>query len=85
MLTKFVFLIIPIYICKNSNITSATSGKDQLVICDSNGIIHVFTKTWESVSFKGHDGEIFLCEMQRLNTLLVTIGVSSLNCLFCLF
>lgn len=38
----------------------------------------MFTKTWEANSFKGHDGEIYLCEMQRLNNLLVTIGVSYL-------
>lgn len=63
---------------KNSNITSATSGNHQLIICDSSGIIHMFTKTWEAISFKGHDGEIYLCEMQRLNNLLVTIGVSYL-------
>lgn len=71
LIPKFNFL-------KNSHITSATSGNYQLIICDSSGIIHMFTKTWEANSFKGHDGEIYLCEMQRLNNLLVTIGVSYL-------
>lgn len=63
----------------DAQITAATCGNNYIILCDSSGYIHAFTKLWESISFVGHDGAVSLCELSTLNNLLVTIGVTCYN------
>lgn len=60
-------------------VTSATNGNANVVICDSEGNIHVFSRNWDFVSFKGHDSEIPHCGMSLQNHLLVTLGAEENN------
>ncbi|CAD7089452.1 unnamed protein product [Hermetia illucens] len=59
---------------KDAEITCATNGKNQIIICDSYGWIHVVYRNWDFTSFKGHDSPIALCTLSIQNNLLVTIS-----------
>ncbi|XP_055550391.1 vacuolar protein sorting-associated protein 11 homolog [Wyeomyia smithii] len=59
---------------QGARITATASGSNLFIICDSDGMIHTFTRSWEPVSFKGHEGSILLCDVSKQINLLVTIG-----------
>ncbi|KFB46003.1 AGAP002665-PA-like protein [Anopheles sinensis] len=59
---------------QGAKITATANGNSLIVICDSSGFIHTFTRTWVAVSFKGHEGSILLCDISKQNNLLVTVG-----------
>ncbi|XP_050072168.1 vacuolar protein sorting-associated protein 11 homolog [Anopheles maculipalpis] len=59
---------------QGAKITATANGTSLIVICDSNGYIHTFSRTWSVISFKGHEGSILLCDIAKPNNLLVTVG-----------
>uniref|UniRef100_A0AAG5D1K0 Vacuolar protein sorting-associated protein 11 homolog n=2 Tax=Anopheles atroparvus TaxID=41427 RepID=A0AAG5D1K0_ANOAO len=59
---------------QGAKITATANGTSLIVICDSNGFIHTFSRTWVAVSFRGHEGSILLCDISKQNNLLVTVG-----------
>ncbi|XP_058057321.1 vacuolar protein sorting-associated protein 11 homolog [Anopheles bellator] len=59
---------------QGAKITATANGSTLIVVCDSNGTIHTFSRTWEVISFKGHEGSILLCDISKQNNLLVTVG-----------
>lgn len=59
---------------QGAQIKATTSGNNLVVICDSEGMIHAFNRSWEPVSFRGHDGPILLCDVSKQNNMLVTVG-----------
>ncbi|EAA08178.5 AGAP002665-PA [Anopheles gambiae str. PEST] len=59
---------------QGAKITATANGSSLIVICDSNGYIHTFSRTWSAISFKGHEGSILLCDIAKPNNLLVTVG-----------
>uniref|UniRef100_A0A182QH22 Vacuolar protein sorting-associated protein 11 homolog n=1 Tax=Anopheles farauti TaxID=69004 RepID=A0A182QH22_9DIPT len=59
---------------QGATITATANGSTLIVICDSNGYIHTFSRTWSVISFKGHEGSILLCDISKQNNLLVTVG-----------
>ncbi|KAJ6646297.1 Vacuolar protein sorting-associated protein 11 like [Pseudolycoriella hygida] len=59
---------------KDATITSSTNGNNQIILCDSLGLIHLFNRNWDVISFKGHDGCISLCELATQHNLLITVG-----------
>ncbi|EAT44793.1 AAEL003887-PA [Aedes aegypti] len=59
---------------QGAQIKATTSGNNLVVICDSEGMIHAFNRSWEPVSFRGHDGPILLCDISKQNNMLVTVG-----------
>lgn len=61
---------------QDADISSSTCGNNQVVVCDMFGFVHVFSKKWESYSFKAHDGPILLCELTIQGNFLITVGVS---------
>ncbi|XP_058450947.1 vacuolar protein sorting-associated protein 11 homolog [Malaya genurostris] len=79
---KFNFFDLRIGVDKNlvsetlqsARITATTSGNNLIVICDSEGMIHTFSRSWEPISFKGHEGSILLCDVSKQINLLVTVG-----------
>lgn len=59
---------------QDARITATASGNNVIVMCDSEGNIHSFTRSWEPISFKAHEGSILLCDISKQNNLLVTVG-----------
>ncbi|XP_058823942.1 vacuolar protein sorting-associated protein 11 homolog [Topomyia yanbarensis] len=59
---------------QGARITATASGNNLVVICDSDGMIHTFSRSWEPISFKGHEGMIMLCDVSKQINLLVTVG-----------
>ncbi|XP_039431655.1 vacuolar protein sorting-associated protein 11 homolog [Culex pipiens pallens] len=59
---------------QDARITATASGNNVIVMCDSEGMIHSFNRSWEPISFKGHEGSILLCDISKQNNLLVTVG-----------
>ncbi|XP_049547404.1 vacuolar protein sorting-associated protein 11 homolog [Anopheles darlingi] len=59
---------------QEAKITATANGNTLIVVCDSAGFIHTFSRTWEVISFKGHDGSILLCDISKQNNLLVTVS-----------
>ncbi|XP_055852753.1 vacuolar protein sorting-associated protein 11 homolog [Episyrphus balteatus] len=59
---------------RESDITSCTSCSSQKIICDSSGMVHIFYRNWEPISFQGHNAPIILCSIASQNNLLVTIS-----------
>ncbi|XP_050089225.1 vacuolar protein sorting-associated protein 11 homolog [Anopheles aquasalis] len=59
---------------QEAKITATANGNTLIVVCDSAGYIHTFSRTWEVISFKGHDGSILLCDISKQNNLLVTVS-----------
>lgn len=64
---------------KDTAVTSATHGNSHVVICDNEGNIHVFARSWDFFTFKGHDSEIRYCALSLQNDLLVTLGAEENN------
>ncbi|XP_055901830.1 vacuolar protein sorting-associated protein 11 homolog [Eupeodes corollae] len=59
---------------RDSEITSCTSCTSQKIICDSLGVVHVFYRSWDPISFQGHNAPIILCSIAPQSNLLVTIS-----------
>lgn len=59
---------------QGARITATASGNNVIVICDSEGMIHSFSRSWEPISFKAHEGSILLCDVSKQNNMLVTVG-----------
>ncbi|XP_055606181.1 vacuolar protein sorting-associated protein 11 homolog [Uranotaenia lowii] len=59
---------------QGARITATATGNNLIVICDSEGMIHTFSRSWEPISFKGHEGSILLADISKQNNLLVTVG-----------
>lgn len=57
-----------------TRISSATCGNNQIVICDTEGQIHIFSKSWQDIKIKGHESSIPFCAISMQTNLLVTIG-----------
>lgn len=64
---------------KETVVTSATNGNGNVVICDNDGNVHVFSRSWDYVSFKGHDSEIRFCGISLQSSFLVTLGAEENN------
>ncbi len=59
---------------QETEITSYCSGNNQIIICDSDGLVHLFRKNWEYLCYKAHDSQITQCQIAIQNNLLITIG-----------
>ncbi|XP_053694260.1 vacuolar protein sorting-associated protein 11 homolog [Sabethes cyaneus] len=59
---------------QGARITATASGSNLFIICDADGMIHTFTRSWEPVSFKGHEGSILLCDVAKQMNVLITVG-----------
>uniref|UniRef100_A0A336K2Y2 Vacuolar protein sorting-associated protein 11 homolog n=1 Tax=Culicoides sonorensis TaxID=179676 RepID=A0A336K2Y2_CULSO len=79
---KFNFFELRSNVDKNSiqialaeaKITSTTCGNNQIIICDNEGQIHIFYKSWQEIRGRGHESSIPLCSISLQTNLLVTVG-----------
>lgn len=60
---------------QENKLTVTSSGNNHLVLGDSNGQVHLITRSWYIRTFRAYEMTIELAHQLRNSPLLVTIGV----------